>query len=829
MYIRSDGDISAVEQWVKENCEENLDFIMGFLQPSVELDKPEDGDEPRAPWYHNESTDIFWPNYKKLLQSKGDNWLEAVESIESTTFTIMNQLPNPDFENDKFTGLIIGDVQSGKTAHFTGLMARAVDKGYNFVIVLSGIYNNLRYQTQTRVEEELLTNPFLLNTHIERFISLTQNGEFNGSADLRPFIEPDFSKIAIAVTKKNTDSLRALRSWLKSIPDDNRAKLRLLVIDDEADFATLNTTNPNEPNSTTINSCLRSIINQFPFSAYIGYTATPYANLVIQKSMDGALFDFGEGFEEELGLTLYPRNMIVKINPSQHYRGIDHYFGSSYDPRGPFQLIPTDEDRRLVSFFDNPRRENIPQSLKEALIEFVLVHCIRKKIEEAGFENKMMIHTIRATQDMLPIAIIVQQMFEHWGNYRKTMNVQSDEYYQILSDIWEERFSMKYSEIVSLSEIEFLLRDTLREIKFVVLNQSTRSTIEQGFESSLQAESIIGRPTVVVGGDLLSRGITIDGLTISYFARNSDYYDSLFQMGRWFGYPKTHFEFHRVYLFEECLDKFRFLNQVNLDIEQEVREYRIQLKTPIDFSPRVLLSQNIIGFLPSSSEKFASAEEYTEQSIVQGSYELPRIPVTQTNQVLNNIFSAIELLAERGQVSESFGSLVIREIPRGNITKLLLGIESFMRIDEVISTIDIWLNQNDVLIWNLIFYSPPYGTQININSTTLPNPLRIVTRNPLIVDTGIEDIPAASYLMDIESHQGISDVLEPLEQKSTAILSRSGEPPLIFFAIVESNNQSSEQPPLFMSEIILSANGVMPGQLLWPYYRLRGTFSSGRY
>ena len=475
--------MSIVNEYISQFCEQHAGFINSYLNGTVELDKPEEGDEPQLPWYTNEDSDIFWPKYKQLLLSKGRKWEEAVESIEATTFSILNQMPNPLSPENKFTGLVVGDVQSGKTAHFTALIARAVDKGYNFVIVLSGIFNNLRNQTQKRLDQELVSNPFLSRDESARFIQLTEHGEFTGDANLRPFLEDEFARISIAVTKKNTDSLRAFRTWIESIPTEKRRRLKLLIIDDEADFATINTTDPRELNSTTINSLLRSIINKFQFSAYIGYTATPYANFFIQKSRDRATFEFLDGLEE-LNSTLHPRNMIFKINPSTNYAGISRFFGEEYRNDGPFRIIPDGELPRLISFFDKPGRNNIPMSLANAIIEFVLVECIRRKIETEIFDNKMMIHTIRTTSDMLPIAHSISQMFEYWMNFSPRSDSVADRYYRILFKVWENRFCRNIQTNTE-DEIVAMLPTVLREIKFVVLNQSTRSTVARGFESSL--------------------------------------------------------------------------------------------------------------------------------------------------------------------------------------------------------------------------------------------------------------------------------------------------------------------------------------------------------
>jgi len=827
IYVSSNGNLREVLDWLEQSQPNHLDYVMGFITENIEIDKPEEGDAPRLPWYRAESEDVYWPAYKKLLLSKGVQWVEAAESIESTTFSILNQFPNPSLGEDKFVGLVIGDVQSGKTAHFTGILARAIDKGYNFVIVLSGIYNNLRSQTQDRLTDELLENPFLEQQDVSRFISLTNTGEFIGNADLNPFIVDDFSKIALAVTKKNPTSLRAFRSWLKSLPQERLQSLKLLIIDDEADFATLNTTNPNEPNSTTINSLVRSVLNMFSFSAYLGYTATPYANLLIQKSKDHTEFEFDEGEIENLGLTLHPRDMIFKINPSENYAGINRYFGHDYHPTGSFHVIPENENTRLVRFFDKPERGNIPESLKYAVIEFILVQCIRIVIGEREFENKMMIHTIRETEDMFPIGIVIRDMLEHWRNNPPDSSDYSNEYYQIFSHLWDNRFSDHFSDI-SFSDVEDRLRDVLRDSKFVLLNQQDQQARELGFETSLRSEAIVGKPTIVIGGDLLSRGITIDGLTVSYFSRKSQNYDSLFQMGRWFGYPKTDFILHRVYLFEEELDKFRFLGLVNLDLEREVREYTRQIKTPIDFSCRVLLPLNARNFSPTSDVKMANAELFSESTGIDGLFKLPPFDLNHDNDDFLKIVTQLNELASRYTNSSSYNSRIVYGISQNDISHTLLQFEKIKSMNEIISAINDWANRNGNENWNLIFYNPANGRPFEYEIMGI-NSLKIVAENAILKNSGIENIQSAAYIFDFETTPAIPRVGDIFEQLSQVISLRSEHPPLMFLAIIEPGRESQISMPRLMIEIILPAREGNPRQLTRPYCRLNGTFSSGRY
>ena len=221
-------------------------------------------------------------------------------------------------------------------------------------------------------------------------------------------------------------------------------------------------------------------------------------------------------------------------------------------------------------------------------------------------------------------------------------------------------------------------------------------------------------------------------------------------MGRWFGYPKTDFILHRVYLFEEELDKFRFLGLVNLDLEREVREYARQIKTPIDFSCRILLPMNARNFSPTSDAKMANAEIFRESTYIDGLFKLPTFELNRDDEDFVKIVTQLNEIFSKYANSSSYNSRIVYGISQDDIFRTLLQFEKVKRINEMISAINDWANRNDNENWNLIFYNPavgePFGYEImGINS------LKIVNENAILKNSGIENIPPVAYLFDFET------------------------------------------------------------------------------
>lgn len=264
-------------------------------------------------WVHKRE-DVAWiyaSAYEEFLRNEG--WPpQMVQSLSDVTTRILGHLQDPLSEGTSWNrrGLVIGHVQSGKTANYTGLIARAADAGYKFIVVIAGIHNNLRRQTQQRIDEAFIgrsSDPedrrnigVGLAPGYPHPATLTNiNEDFNkNTAAKSGWKINDFSKPIILIIKKNVTTLTALHKWLKALNaegEDRISDVPMLLIDDEADNASINT-NKEDLDPTRTNAMIRRILGLFAKSCYVGYTATPFANIFINPDA------YGDDVREELFL-----------------------------------------------------------------------------------------------------------------------------------------------------------------------------------------------------------------------------------------------------------------------------------------------------------------------------------------------------------------------------------------------------------------------------------------------------------------------------------------------------------------------------------------------
>jgi hypothetical protein len=659
-------------------------FVSQHLEPIRANDKRFIEYPTIVPWYKVEENDEYWPAYEVLLEEKG--WGKAIGEIRSTTLALMDRIPNPNnAEVSNSHGMVVGRVQSGKTAHFTGVIARAADKGYNFIIVLSGMYNNLRNQTQCRMDRELtgeLQEGYCVPPPSNEWICLTNSdSDFDNTQSPSCLIEP--ARPMIAIVKKNPTSLNKLRTWLKSNPSKVK-QLKLLLIDDEADYASVNTANKimpaaeetledenekelsqeeleEEENCTTINAYVRSIRNMFDKYAYIGYTATPYANVFIDPEDDGAEFDFedGGGFEK-LGKTLYPRQFITALKKPSGYLGIEDLFPSKpkNNQISHAEIISDETDDLHNQFTDIKELDSlkIPGSLYLALIDYCLAGAARSATTNDWNEthHSMMIHISSKAPLNLPLARRVKHTITHWSNlwFDEGDSIIS-KLRKDMSDRWGDKFrddvNNHWKEKINLSLLfDEYMSDFLEEIEFSILNdkKSEASEIaeEEGFDIELDFEERgqDGWKVIVIGGDLLSRGLTIEGLCTSYFVREARNYDTLTQMGRFFGI-RRYAPFVKIHTTGKLLGWFTWLGSVEKDLRDEIEHYAKTGQSPLDFAVRVLRHDIEGGMLPTDRNKMRRVKK-VDRGLQKTSTQTRFLPLDSVKDLKKNITLAQKLL-----------------------------------------------------------------------------------------------------------------------------------------------------------------------------------------
>ena len=497
----------------------------------------------------------FWPRYKNYLEDVKHFSPNVVATLGNETLDrdIMNYIGNPKSESDFFKrGLIIGDVQSGKTSTYIGLMCKAADAGYKVFFLLTGTIESLRKQTQERVEEGFIGIDMTAESGSNRVgVGLDQKPIYATSITSRnkDFVGDD-NQIAVTlehhdaivfVIKKNASVLTKLIDWLKRLnldPLTKKIHAPMLLIDDEADNATINTKTGDDPSK--INKLVRDLASLFAKSNYIGFTATPYANVFIDPITT----------EEMENSDLFPENFIYALPTPDNYIGAKQIF--SKDGKYHSQLISItdagEEEEDGWPFYFKHKKEwedTLPESLTDAIYTYYLANAIRDVKGDIKSHRSMLINVSRFVKVQYYIKSQVEEI--HKNAYRAIKfnldptNLEESLKDPILKRIyknWEEQYSNL--DLITWKDIAKTLYESIENMQIKVVNSTSKK------DKLVYTEDCPIR-VIAIGGLALSRGLTLEGLVASYFFRNTATYDVLMQMGRWFGYRKNYEELFRIW------------------------------------------------------------------------------------------------------------------------------------------------------------------------------------------------------------------------------------------------------------------------------------------
>ncbi len=567
----------------------------------------------------------YWQRYREWLERKL-SW-KAVDALDKSTDYILGLLEDPlrDGAWDR-RGLVVGHVQSGKTGNYTGLITKSADAGYKIIIVLAGLHNNLRSQTQMRLDEGFLgyeTKPLIDDV---RIIGV---GEIDGDPSIRPNYATnrsdagDFNtRIAknlgitpeqrpwLFVVKKNKTVLERLYRWMEdhvaNTYDPVSGKkivthLPLLIIDDEADNASVDTGEQifdingmpdDEHQPTAINSRIRKILNLYSRAAYVGYTATPFANIFIHER--------GETPSE--GPDLFPSSFIINLAAPSNYIGPSKVFGLRDDSgeRTGLPLIREIEDHiedeGIEGWMPIGHKnghvpsvngvECLPQSLVEAIDSFVLTCAVRQLRGQGNEHCSMLVHVTRFISVQEHVYRQIDEHIQHM-HQRLQRKIDNKKIIDRLHKLWLEDFlvtnheikkinlSEEIGELPDWSQVLSILKDIVSDIKVNMINGKAKDALD--YADSKET----GLKVIAVGGDKLARGLTLEGLSVSYFLRASKMYDTLMQMGRWFGYRPGYLDLCRLYTTSELCEWFTHIT----DAAEELRE-EFDLMVASGASPR---------------------------------------------------------------------------------------------------------------------------------------------------------------------------------------------------------------------------------------------------
>ena len=541
------------------------------------------------PWIHtrgnSEATDQFSRLYRQHLLKQGNIPPISINEIFDESDYILDLLADPlSDSNFKKKGLVIGNVQSGKTANYLGLINRAADFGYKLIILLSGIHNNLRRQTQARVNEGFVGYDPLLRKKmgvglLEGYRNIPQPVSFtNCESDFDKHLSetinfnPNISNSPVVlVLKKNYHTLNSVINWLEVDTDRGIYKnsYPLLLIDDEADNASVNYRDE-EDSPTTINGQIRQILGLFDKSAYVGYTATPFANIFINP-------DSSDNFEHD---DLFPEDFIVSLNPPPNYVG-------------PKQFFLDDSEKYISKILDNeqcipikPEKDwniqCIPSTLKRAVEHFLLTIAIKEHRGVGQAHTSMLINISHKVSLQTETHAIVSEYLDLIKNVIRYEHLKSYEYLKnrkelkYLHKVWAGEFN-KEGDFVDLLTI---IASKDRAIKASLINSESKD----GLDYDLYPQ---GLHVIAIGGYSLSRGFTLEGLTTSYILRNSKMSDTILQMGRWFGYRDGYDDVCRIFVTPRSYIWYSHIAEVIEELKDEIKVLRRHKLTPKEYGLKI--------------------------------------------------------------------------------------------------------------------------------------------------------------------------------------------------------------------------------------------------
>ena len=620
--------------------------------------------------------------YLKLLSKTGRSE-KVVSEISDSSLSIVEKMGNPKGTKAFYTrGLVVGSVQSGKTGNFNAVINRSIDLGYGLIIVLSGIMEDLRSQTQLRLESDVIGEGQNLETqknqtkgvgkihrfgklgdnNVEQVISITSaKSDFN-----KNLVDADFSinHTSILVCKKNVGVLKNLIIWLHDFIGEDAAKhdIPLLIVDDEADNASLNNEGKKgREYASKINGHIRALLSLFNKKTYLGYTATPFANVLQDRNLaseakwviDTKLLEADGTFKQKLldqEDYLFPDDFIVLLNAPSNYIGakqifetaiedyqtekiplvevVDDYM-ASFPSRvwrnedGEFVPIKHYKDRfefeqdggymefedyhdyknsTRASKSDDPFPRVLPKSLKDSIICFILATAIRESrkknmIQSALFNphNTMLIHISRFTFWQNRTRDLVQDFVsELESKIGIDLPTSQNSVYALFENYWYEYYATiiesiqnylpvnyedKFMAPISFEALKPYIPEAVKNIEIKAINNVTKDKLEY--------TSNAPKKVIAIGGNRLSRGFTLEGLTINYFIRSTNYSDTLLQMGRWFGYRPGYLDCCKLFITQDSVDKFNSTTRAIEELEVEFKKMEAKEKTPASFILRV--------------------------------------------------------------------------------------------------------------------------------------------------------------------------------------------------------------------------------------------------
>jgi hypothetical protein len=568
-------------------------------------------------WYPKAKLQIdsyYWARLEKFWTDHSILPQDVIRSVNEVTDEIMGYLGDPKDKTswNRRRGLVMGHVQMGKTTNYSALISKAADAGYRIIIVLAGLTNSLRYQTQVRLDKTFVGKSSVSDaTHTKIYeVATVFVGEKEGYVVRHPYCgtsqiadfnvaaarttgahEGNFADPILFVTKKHPKVLEQLTNWLSNLRPGEKLDGPMLLIDDEADNASVNTNEDiNKP--TRINDCIRELIHTTKQSTYIGYTATPFANIFIDP-------DTTDQWERE---DLFPADFIKSLEPPTNYVGAKNLFSLDSELyKICVKKIPDDyEDLLPLKHKSTHPVDQIPDSLLDAIREYVLFRALRIASGNGSAHTSMLVNVSRFNNVQEQVKnhvdtflVNLQNAIESWAMTRWKNSILLVE----LKRVWD----AEYSNISQLSwdEVRKYFIESIRSINSQLVNM-------RGSGIDYERAPSTGVHIIAIGGLALARGLTLEGLAISYVLRNVGAADTLLQMGRWFGYRPGFEKLCRIHATENLIGHFSVVSDSVEELRKDFERMEILGKTPFEFGLKV--RQSPTGIAITAANKMRSAE-----------------------------------------------------------------------------------------------------------------------------------------------------------------------------------------------------------------------------
>jgi hypothetical protein len=606
-------------------------------------------------------TPYYYGRYRKHLANRGFG-SAVLGVLDKDTDKIVGLMQDPEKPGRwARRGLVVGHVQSGKTANYTGVICKAADYGYKFIVILSGIQEDLRIQTQERIEEGftgrsseatnsresaigvglygLERQPICLTTRADDFKSTTRDL----GVSLQSLNEP-----LVLVMKKNSRILANLIDWLEIRNRQSGARISsipMLLIDDEADNASVNVST-NEDSPSAINNRIRKLLDSFDRNVYLGYTATPFANIFIDP-------DSRDAMERE---DLFPRDFIISLDAPTNYVGASRIFPDSGDLHGTLTTVDDHIDLLPEKHKISHPLTQIPESLKEAVRTFVLARAIRVVRGQDKSHSSMLVNASRFNVVQTKLTGLLSDLMSairsacmgHAG--LPVEDALQDPEMNRLHEAWSNQFEGQVPE--TWRDVQAALMRAAGPIEVRKVNSKSPDKLDyRRYKNE-------GLHVIAIGGFALSRGFTLEGLTVSYFLRNSIMYDTLLQMGRWFGYRDGYADVCRIFMTEEAIDGYAHISDAIDELRDEFNRMERAGARPIDFGFKVRAHPE--SLIVTARNKMRSGQKVKHSVSLSGKLiETTRLrtdAIDANREVLSDLLTALSEL-NNPDTSNEFGYL----------------------------------------------------------------------------------------------------------------------------------------------------------------------------